>query len=113
VNLTIIVRVDNVRAIFIGSVLQRSKHIDVRYPFVREFVQDGFLDCFRKNEGEQCRYFYKELIRGITRYTCKKIGRGERRKTERRRLGGHVVTGRVSRYHVNHDCGVASDSLVK
>jgi hypothetical protein len=46
VNLPIIVRVDNVGAIFIGNnvtVSQRLKHIDIRYHFVREYVQDGFI----------------------------------------------------------------------
>ena len=42
----IIVRVDNVGAIFIAenvAVSQRTKHIDVKYRFVQEFVMDGFL----------------------------------------------------------------------
>jgi len=66
VKTPIIVRVDNVGAIFIAenvSVSQRTKHIDVRYRFVQEFVIDGFLkiifvrtadndaDIFTKNVG--------------------------------------------------------------
>jgi hypothetical protein len=46
VKLPIVVRVDNVGAIFIGNnvtVSQRSKHIDIKYHFVREFIQDEFL----------------------------------------------------------------------
>jgi hypothetical protein len=46
VGLPIIVCVDNVGAIFIGTnvtVSQRSKHIDTQYHFVREYVQDGFI----------------------------------------------------------------------
>ena len=42
----IIVRVDNVGAIFMAenvAVSQRTKHIDVKYRFVQEFVMDGFL----------------------------------------------------------------------
>lgn len=66
VETPIIVRVDNVGAIFIAenvAVSQRTKHIDVRYRFVQEFVLDGFLkiifvrteendaDIFTKNVG--------------------------------------------------------------
>jgi hypothetical protein len=41
VNLPIIIHVENVGAIFIGTnitVSQRLKHIDIRYHFVREYV---------------------------------------------------------------------------
>jgi len=46
VRLPIIVRVDNVGAIHLSNNLstsQRTKHIDVRYHFIREFVEDGFI----------------------------------------------------------------------
>ena len=46
VELPVIVRVDNVGAIFIAenvTMSQRTKHIDVRYHYVREFVKDGFV----------------------------------------------------------------------
>jgi hypothetical protein len=64
----IIVRVDNVGAIYIGnnfSTSQRTKHIDVRAHFVREFIEDGILkiifirsedndaDIFTKNTSEE------------------------------------------------------------
>jgi hypothetical protein len=59
VTLPIIVKVDNIGTIFIGSnvaVLQRSKHIDVRKHFVREFVHDGFLRillvCTKENDAD-------------------------------------------------------------
>ena len=66
VKLPIIVRVDNIGAIFMAenvAVSQRTKHVDVRYRFVQEFVMDGFLkiifvrtgdndaDIFTKNLG--------------------------------------------------------------
>ena len=66
VKLPIVVRVDNIGAIFMAenvAVSQRTKHIDVRYRFVQEFVMDGFLkiifvrtgdndaDIFTKNLG--------------------------------------------------------------
>jgi hypothetical protein len=46
VKLPVIVRVDNVGAIFMVENLPtstRTRHVDVRYHFVREFVQDGFI----------------------------------------------------------------------
>ena len=45
-KLPIAIRVDNIGAIFMSGnvvVSQRTKHIDVRYHFVREFVYDGFI----------------------------------------------------------------------
>jgi Reverse transcriptase (RNA-dependent DNA polymerase) len=65
VTLPIIVRVDNIGAIFIGSnvaVSQRSKHIDVRYHFVREFVHDGFLRIiFVRTKDNDADIFTKNL----------------------------------------------------
>ena len=46
VETPIIVRVDNVGAIFMAehsSATPRTKHIDMRYHFVREFVVDKFI----------------------------------------------------------------------
>ena len=47
VKLPTIANVDNSRAIFISdnvSVSTRTKHVDIRYRFVQEFVLDGFLN---------------------------------------------------------------------
>ena len=67
IKLPIIVRVDNVGAIFLGnnfSVGQRTKHIDIRAHFVREYIEDDILklvfirtddndaDIFTKNTSE-------------------------------------------------------------
>ena len=64
-KLPIVVRVDNIGAIFIGSnvsVSQRSKHIDVRYHFVREFVHEGFLRIvFVKTKDNDADIFTKNL----------------------------------------------------
>jgi hypothetical protein len=49
VDLPIIVRVDKLGAIFIGTnvtVSQRSKHIDTRYHFVREYVKTVLFALF-------------------------------------------------------------------
>jgi len=46
VKTPIVVRVDNVGAIFMAkniSTGQRTRHVDIRYKFVREFVEDEFL----------------------------------------------------------------------
>jgi hypothetical protein len=46
VKLPVIVRVDNVGAIFMAENVTtsgRTKHVDIRYHYVREFVEDGFV----------------------------------------------------------------------
>jgi len=46
VKLPVIVRIDNVGAIFLAenvTTSQQAKHIDIWYHFVREFVEDGFI----------------------------------------------------------------------
>ena len=46
VKLPVIVRVDNVGAIFMSenvSTSSRTKHTDTRYHYVREFVEEGFV----------------------------------------------------------------------
>jgi len=46
VALPVIVHVDNIGAIFMVenvSTSPRTKHIDVRYHFVQEFIEDGFI----------------------------------------------------------------------
>ena len=66
VQLPIVIRVDNIGAIFMSenvAVSQRTKHVDCRLKFVQEFVFDGFIkiifvrtgdndaDLFTKNLG--------------------------------------------------------------
>jgi hypothetical protein len=68
IKLPITVRVDNVGAIYLSnnfSLGQRTKHIDIRHHFVREFVEDGIIktlfiptndndaDIFTKNTSEE------------------------------------------------------------
>jgi hypothetical protein len=68
IRLPIIVRVDNIGAIFLAnnfSVGQRTKHIDIRTHFIREFIEDEILkiifirtedndaDIFTKNTTEE------------------------------------------------------------
>jgi hypothetical protein len=65
VKLPIVVNVDNVGAIFLAnnaSTSQRTKHVDVRYHYVREFVEDGVvLVQFVKGEDNDADPFTKNL----------------------------------------------------
>ena len=65
VKLPIIVRVDNLGAIFMSdniSVSQRTKHVDVRYRFVQQFSLEGFIKVvFVKTEDNDADLFTKNL----------------------------------------------------
>ena len=65
VKLPIIVRVDNLGAVFMSenvSVSQRTKHVDIRYHFVQEFVLDGFINIvFVRTEENDADIFTKNL----------------------------------------------------
>jgi hypothetical protein len=46
IELPIVVRVDNIGAIFMSenvSTTSKTRHVDVRYHYVREYVEDGFV----------------------------------------------------------------------
>jgi hypothetical protein len=92
VKLPIIVRVDNIGAIFMSeniAISDKSKHVDIRYRFVNEFVQDKFLriifvrtadndaDIFTKNlPGELFKKHARKMIteKGLSTYDRKGIG---------------------------------------
>ena len=61
----IVVRVDNIGAIFMGeniSISQRTKHVDIRAKFVTEMIIDGFLKViFVKSEENDADLFTKNL----------------------------------------------------
>ena len=65
VKLPIAVRVDNLGAVFMSenvSVSQRTKHIDICYRFVQEFVLDRFIKViFVKTENNILIFFTKNL----------------------------------------------------
>jgi hypothetical protein len=69
VKLPIIVRVDNVGAIFMTenvSTNSRTKHVDVRYHFVREFVEEGFVKIvFVRSEHNTSDGFTKNVTGDI------------------------------------------------
>ena len=68
IELPITIRCDNVGAIYLAnnhSTSQRTKHIDIRTHFVREYIEDGIIkiifitsedndaDIFTKNTSEE------------------------------------------------------------
>jgi hypothetical protein len=59
------VNVDNVGAIFIAenaSATSRTKHIDVRYHFIRELIEDGTIKIvFVKSENNKADMFTKNV----------------------------------------------------
>ena len=85
VELPIIVRVDNNGAIFMSenlAVSQRTKHVDIRYKFVNEFVEDGFLRIiFVRSEDNDADMFTKNLKGELHEKHSKKMI-GEKGKSE-------------------------------
>ena len=65
VKLLIVVCVDNLGAIFMSenfSVLQRTKHVDICYRFIQEFVFNQFIKViFVKTEENDSNIFTKNL----------------------------------------------------
>jgi hypothetical protein len=77
VRLPIVVRVDNVGAIFMSenvSASSRTKHIDIRYNFVREFVADKFIKIiFMRTEENVSDGFTKNVSGDIYEKHCKEF----------------------------------------
>jgi hypothetical protein len=65
VKLPIIVKVDNVGAIFMSenaTATNRTRHVDARYHFIREFIMDGFIKViFVKSEENKADPFTKNV----------------------------------------------------
>ena len=61
----VIVRVDNLGAIFMSdniSVSKRTKHVDVRYRFVQQIVMEGFIKViFVRTDENDTDLFTKNL----------------------------------------------------
>ena len=78
----IVVRVDNIGAIFMAenmTVRNRTKHIDIRFRFVNDMVEEGFIeiifvktqeniaDMFTKNmHGDTAQKYHGKLIEEVT-----------------------------------------------
>ena len=69
VEYPMIIEVDNVGAIYLSNnytTSQRTKHIDTRYHFVREYVEDGVLKVvFVRGEDNEADIFTKNTIQVI------------------------------------------------
>jgi len=80
VRTPMIVHVDNIGAIFMSktvAILQRTKHVDIRYRFVNEMVDEGFIevifvrtdkndsDMFTKNLGGELHGRHSSAMVGI------------------------------------------------
>jgi hypothetical protein len=69
VELPIIVYVDNVGAIFMSenvTATSRTRHVDARYHFVREFVEDGYIKIiFVRSENNKSDGFTKNVTNDI------------------------------------------------
>ena len=65
IKFPIVVRVDNLGAIFMSdniSVSQRTKHVDVRCRFIQQYVMEGFIKViFVKTEDNDADLFTKNL----------------------------------------------------
>jgi hypothetical protein len=69
VETPIIVHVDNVGAIFMSenvSATQRTKHVDARYHYVREFIEEGFLKIiFVRTDENKSDMFTKNVSQAV------------------------------------------------
>ena len=64
VPLPIVVKVDNMGAIYMSENdgLKKSRHIDIRYHFIREYVDQGIVKIvFVKSEDNKADTFTKNL----------------------------------------------------
>jgi hypothetical protein len=65
IELPIVVRVNNIGAIFMSenvSTTSRTRHVDVRYHYVREYVEDGFVKIvFVRSEDNLADEFTKNV----------------------------------------------------
>ena len=77
VQYPIIVRVDNVGAIFMAknvTTTSRTKHVDVRYKYVNEFVEDGIVKIlFVKSKENDADLFTKNLSGELFAAHAKKL----------------------------------------
>jgi len=67
VEIPLVVTVDNVGAIYMTenvTATSKTKHVEIRYHFVREFVQDGFLKIVFANMKENDADIFTKNVRG-------------------------------------------------
>ncbi len=72
------VKVDNIGAVYLAknaTTGNRTKHIDTRYHFVREYIEDGILKVvFVRSENNDADIFTKNLNGETFEKHCKSIG---------------------------------------
>ena len=80
IEFPIIVRVDNVGAMFLGnnpSLSQRTKHISIRQHFIRQYVEDGIIKIvFVKSKLNDADIFTKNLSKELFQRHYNKIMNG-------------------------------------
>jgi hypothetical protein len=73
----IVIQVDNVGAIYLAknyTTSQRTKHIDIRTHFVRQFVEDGIIKVvFVKSEDNEADIFTKNTTEDLFKKHAKKM----------------------------------------
>ena len=109
------IRVDNIGAIFIANNVTtspRTKHIDVRYRFVNEFIEDGIIKIiFVKTEENDSDGFTKNLSGELhekhkTKFIAERNEIENFHKNEMRDFDDdQVATGRVLRGVLRPDGG--------
>jgi hypothetical protein len=76
IKFPIMIKVDNVGAIYLANnytTSQRTKHIDIRQHFVREFIEDGILKViFAKSEDNDADIFTKNTTEELFHKHAKK-----------------------------------------
>jgi hypothetical protein len=82
IDFPITVHVDNVGAIFLANnrtTSERTKHVDIRHHFVREFIEDGIVKIvFVRSKNNDADIFTKNLTgegyeRHAGKFTCEKF----------------------------------------
>jgi hypothetical protein len=77
VKLPIIVKVDNVGAIYLANNAvsgPRMKHVDIRYHFVRDLIEEGIIEvAFVKSEENDSDVFTKNLGEELFKKHTKKF----------------------------------------
>ena len=69
IELPIIIRVDNIGAIFMAENIntsQKTKHVDIRYRYINEFIEDGFIKIiFVRTADNDADIFTKNLTKDL------------------------------------------------
>jgi hypothetical protein len=82
VTLPVVVRVDNIGAIFMAeniSATSRSKHADLRFHFVKQYVDEDFISIvFVKSADNKSDILTKNTSRDVhERHACALVGKAE------------------------------------